>query len=370
MDPITHALSGALLASSVKKRATSQFSVKTSLPTWKWVLVLAVAAMSPDIDILLEQISNVATLTDRRGITHSLLGLPLMALFVGGLFTLVFRDRARFSTYLLLSALGIALHILFDLLNAFGVMLFAPLSFQRFDLGITFIIDLWLALLMLLGLAASLVWRRSRIPALVMSGCVLLYLATMFWAKSAAEKFAQASTTSATAFADSPSTVPVTSAVYPRPLSPFNWTVVLKRDGEYRVSHVNVLSTTPIVANADSGFITTIRSQFLPMSLARWKGETLMDKEKSDASPIVARAWNHPDFAFFRTFAPMPAFIKVETNANGQCAFFHDLRFVSPGRDEHPFSYGVCFLGDVAKVYQFAYDGQHQLVPHPRRLLF
>lgn len=379
MDPVTHALSGALLASAAKRRAASRGNdvltgTRAPLATWKWVLVLAVAAMSPDVDILLEQISNIATLTDRRGITHSLIGLPFMALIVGGLFTLIFRDRARFLHYVAIAAVGVALHIVFDLINAFGVMLFAPFSFQRFDWGITFIIDVWLGLMMLCGLIASLVWRRSRVPAMVASALVLGYFATMWWAKMRAEEFARASARTLM-----PMSLPTDVSInaYPRPLSPFNWTIVLGHAEQYRIAHVNLLAASPITVTADAGLITRVRAQFKPLQYAEWKLATRFGATGDVASSALAqRAWSHPDFAFFRSFAEAPAYMSTPTlpsSKYGQCAFFEDLRFVSPGREAHPFRYGVCFASEAnadAKVYRYADDGQHALVPHPRRLLF
>jgi hypothetical protein len=32
----------------------------------------------------------------------------------------------------------------------------------------------------------------------------------------------------------------------------------------------------------------------------------------------------------------------VETHGADRCAWFHDLRFVTPGRTPTPFQYGVC----------------------------
>jgi inner membrane protein len=369
MDPITHALSGALLASVFRRRARASAGPRntagapTPLPHWKWVLVLTVAAMSPDIDILLEQLSIVATLTDRRGITHSLLGLPVLAIFVGGLLALVLGERRRVRGFIGLAALGIALHIAFDLINAFGVMLLAPLSFRRFDLGITFIVDLWLALLLLAGLIASSIWKRTRVPALVAWGVVLTYFAVMFWAKSVAEHFGRASAT--TLF---PQTAAPRVTVYPRPLSPFNWTVLVRTPAEYQLTHVNVVSDKVIELKPDAGFINRVRSAFTPLEKATWRPVATFGDTASLAA--VERVWAHADFAFFRDFADAPAFMKAESNSFGDCVFFEDLRFRSPGRETHPFRYGMCFKPEGGKVFRFTDDGNHTLVPHPRRLLF
>jgi inner membrane protein len=394
MDPLTHALTGALLASAAKKRADARRSVlpdepptpqgsseapanraSSGIATWKVVLVLAVAAMSPDVDILLEQISNIATLTDRRGITHSVIGIPLMAILVGGVFTLAFRDRKNWARYLLIAGAGIALHIVFDLINAFGVMLLAPFSWQRFDFGITFIIYLWLGGLLLAGVMASLMWRRSRVPAIAAWCAIAIYFGAMIAGKWMAQDFAKTSLPTAFEIQSIQpdqlnKEVAVAFDVFPRPLSPFHWTVVMKRGDDYRVAHVNVVRSTPAVAAADAGLFARIRAAFVPKAQAQWSSFT----EYGSADVAFAqRAFAHSDMAFFRAFAKMPAFMKQEEGALGRCAFFQDLQFLSPGREAHPFRYGVCFSGTEgkdAKVYRYADDGNHEFVPHPRRLLF
>jgi inner membrane protein len=54
-----------------------------------------------------------------------------------------------------LSALGVALHVLFDLVNSFGVVLLWPFTPRRFELASVFIIDLWIWFSMLAPLAAG-----------------------------------------------------------------------------------------------------------------------------------------------------------------------------------------------------------------------
>jgi inner membrane protein len=49
-----------------------------------------------------------------------------------------------------------------------------------------------------------------------------------------------------------------------------------------------------------------------------------------------------PSFAFFRWFAAYPAFLRSEIADAAGCVWFHDLRFVTPGRAGTPFQYGLC----------------------------
>ena len=161
MDTLTHALSGALIA-----RIVAPSQARPGAPTTReLVMAGTVAAVFPDTDILTTLISPLTYLTLHRGVTHSFLLLPLWAVLLAWLMGLATRKRAAWRSYLLVCALGIGIHILGDWITSFGTMFLAPLSRTRFALGTTFIIDLVFTGIILAGLLASLLWRRSRIPA-------------------------------------------------------------------------------------------------------------------------------------------------------------------------------------------------------------
>jgi inner membrane protein len=71
MDTLTHALSGALLA-----RATTGIE-KPALPLGRRIGIGFMVAAFPDIDVVATWISPLAYLYHHRGVTHSLLMLPL-----------------------------------------------------------------------------------------------------------------------------------------------------------------------------------------------------------------------------------------------------------------------------------------------------
>jgi inner membrane protein len=72
-------------------------------------------------------------------------------------------------------ALALGVHIAGDLITSFGTIIFAPLSDARYAWGTTFIIDLWVTGIIAAGLLASVLWRRSRVPAMA-AGLVLVCL--------------------------------------------------------------------------------------------------------------------------------------------------------------------------------------------------
>src|SRR6185503_8413291 len=160
MDTLTHALSGALLG-----RATAPRPGPDSLSTGRRMAVGMMAAAFPDIDFVVSYLSPVAYLHHHRGITHSLILLPLWALLIAGLCVFIWRRDRNWRAYYGVAALGLGAHIVGDLITSFGTMIYAPFSDARVGWGTTFIIDLWFTAIILVGLAVSGLWRRSRVPA-------------------------------------------------------------------------------------------------------------------------------------------------------------------------------------------------------------
>ena len=91
MDTLTHALSGALLA-----RATAG-SEKPALPLGRRVAVGALVAAFPDLDIVATWLSPLAYLYHHRGVTHSLVMLPLWTVLLAWLFAWIWRGGPRFG---------------------------------------------------------------------------------------------------------------------------------------------------------------------------------------------------------------------------------------------------------------------------------
>src|SRR5687768_7449329 len=104
MDTLTHALSGALIA-----RATAPRSPTIStLPVGRRMWVGAAAAAFPDLDFITGYLTPLAYLHHHRGITHSLILLPLWAALVALIFAAVWRFRLPWRAYLGIAAIGIS----------------------------------------------------------------------------------------------------------------------------------------------------------------------------------------------------------------------------------------------------------------------
>ncbi|MFM9968710.1 MAG: metal-dependent hydrolase [Burkholderiales bacterium] len=336
MDTLTHALSGALFA-----RAITPAKLRPSdPPIWQRMTLCAVAAAFPDSDIVVNFFSSYYYLLHHRGATHSILLLPLWALFLAGLAALCFRRPEGWRTYAGISALGIAAHIVGDLITSYGTIIFAPLSNERFAWGTTFIIDLWFTGIILAGLIGGWIWKVSRAPAVAASVLLIAYVgAQAVWRSQAiefGEQYARAQGINAAQV-----------TVQPGAVLPLNWMVMVEKNGDYRYAFVNLkradIATDP---GPEGGFIARLDASFNPLSDAIWNRASLLGASTEDA-PLVREAWMSPEMDFFRWFAQYPALLRVErdnpdNNLAAECVWFHDLRFTRPGNTFNPFRFGLC----------------------------
>jgi inner membrane protein len=330
MDTITHALSGALVA-----RVAAPSKTLPAAPTTPELMTAgALAAMFPDCDILAAFISPLTYLTAHRGLTHSFLLLPLWTVLLALLIGLATRKLPAWRAYLPVCALGVGIHILGDWITSFGTMFLAPVSRHRFALGTTFIIDLVFTGIIVAGLLASLLWRKSRVPAaaalVVLSG----YVALQGWLRQDAIDLGER-------YARDNGLIGAQVDVLPRPPLPSNWTVVVSGDEEYRFAHVNLwLGSVPDLAQ-DAGLIGRMHAAFLPSAKAVWEARTRFGLSEADHR-LALDAWSQREFAVYRWFAELPALYRIDHGDRSTCVWFEDLRFLVPGRAVSPFRYGLC----------------------------
>jgi hypothetical protein len=114
-------------------------------------------------------VGPVEYVLSHRGVTHSLLLLPAWALLYSWILAKLLREPGGWRALYGVTALALGAHIAGDLITSFGTMIFAPLSDWRAGIGTTFIIDLWLSGILLAGLGLSILFRHTRIPAVVAS---------------------------------------------------------------------------------------------------------------------------------------------------------------------------------------------------------
>lgn len=335
MDTVTHALSGALVGRLLATR-------QSALTPLQAVVVGTCAATFPDSDVVLQYVSELAYLRGHRGITHSLILMPLWAVLIAWLTAKAF-TRTRHTPgawrYFYWPALaGIFVHILGDLITQFGTMIWAPFSDTRYGLATTFIIDLMLTGFIVAGLIASAIWREHRTPAVIAACAVLAWVMLSalgrYEALQAGERYARAQGLNS-AMIDAA----------PRPASPFNWTVIVKNGEQYHWAHLNTRRNAVLPVDASSHFIRRLSAPYVPVAQAQWQVSTQFGTDAATQA-LAREVWAHPHFAFYRWFARFPVLqgieIRSHTQGTERCAWFKDMRFAFPGRDVVPFRYGLC----------------------------
>src|SRR5438132_7735000 len=245
MDTLTHALSGALLA-----RATASEEPR-AIP--RRIAAGFFACAAPDLDFVFGYAGPVQYLLNHRGITHSLVLLPLWALGLSWLLAKILREPRGWKALYGISALAIALHIAGDVITSYGTMILAPLSDWRAQIGTTFIVDLWFSGIIAAGLAASAVLRRSRWPAVAATALLVAYFGFQYLQKEKAVEFGER-------YAPSPGLGGAAVNVQPRPVSPCHWTVFLAGAEAHRFAHGNLIREEPRVYRPGDGFIAMLDS--------------------------------------------------------------------------------------------------------------
>ena len=300
MDNLTHTLSAVALSQAGLHR-------KTRFAT----LTLIVAANLPDLDIVSRLWGNATYLRYHRGLTHSILGVSLLAFplaltiyFLGGKAKPKPGPHISFRWLLILAWIGTASHLLIDFTNSYGVRPFLPFSPRWYAWDIMYIFDpLLLAFLCfglglpwLLRLVSEEVGARKSRPAwgAVFSLCALVF----FWGlRDVAHRrilaFLEAHTYS--------EQNPLRVGAFPSAFNPFEWTGVVETDAAYEVLPTNALD-----------------SDVDPRSAQQFR--------KPEASAALDAALKTRTGRIFMDFARFP-WAQTEENDEGFDLQIRDLRF-------------------------------------------
>jgi inner membrane protein len=286
------------------------------------------ACAAPDLDFVVGFVGPVEYLLHHRGVTHSVLVAPLWALPLAWVLAKILRAPGGWRELYTVCLTCLLLHIAGDWITSFGTMVFAPFSTLRAGIGATFIIDLWFSGIILAGLAASALWRRSRVPAILATALLAGYVCWQWTLKQEALAFARG-------YAESRGMQGAELRAYPRAVSSYNWTVMVSDARRHHLAHVNLRRERPRFFRPGDGFVAMLDAPFQPLAEARWE-----TRERYGPGEAGRAAFEAPPFAFFRWFADAPAY--EQSTDGGACHWFADLRFLNPGRDWLPFRFAVC----------------------------
>jgi inner membrane protein len=283
MDNLTHTLTGFALA-------RSGLSEKTRGAT----LAVVLASNLPDVDLVTTVFGSTSYLEHHRGISHSIVGAPLLALALAVLLRAVLRG-SRFGWLAACALIGAFGHVFLDLWTSYGTRALLPFDRTWYAWDTVFIVDPWVLLILLVGLFLT---RRLPHPsqvAAVTLGLVLSY------AGARGVLHAQALAQAAARVPTGPS---ARVAALPDPIDPFRWRVLADSGDAYWTGELNL----------------------------RGGSQRLRRREKHAEDSVVAQARAGSEVAgIFLDFARFP-WLEVEAVPEGTAVIWTDLRYENPVR--------------------------------------
>src|SRR4051812_50138480 len=93
------------------------------------------ACAAPDLDFVAGFAGPVSYLLNHRGVTHSLILLPLWALGLSWLLSRILREPGGWRALYAITALALGAHIAGDLVTSHGTMILAPVPHERRPTG-------------------------------------------------------------------------------------------------------------------------------------------------------------------------------------------------------------------------------------------
>lgn len=166
MDSITQAALGASISGALAGKTLGR----------SILLIGALLATLPDLDVLIDYGTAVANFTQHRGFSHSLFVLAPLSLLLAALLWR-WKPELGFPRWLLLTALVLMTHPLLDTFTTYGTQLFWPLG-RPLAISSIFIIDPLYTLPLLFGCTVFLL----RPPALrAITASLLLSTAYLGW---------------------------------------------------------------------------------------------------------------------------------------------------------------------------------------------
>ena len=308
MDTLSHGLAGSVLSRAFTDRPEARAAF--------WVG--AIAAMVPDLDVIFLS-SRIEYLRDHRSWTHSFIVLPLLALLIALAAKAMLR-RAPLSTLWLVSALGLASHIVFDWVTSFGEMFWTPISRHRYQLDWVFILDPVFSAIVVASLVLALIFRaRARRITAVGSLLLLLYIGFC--------GLVHARAVAAWRRVD-PAPTGSKVAAMPQFLSPFRWLGLTDRGDAIDVAFFDVGPfakgvTDPQPPRRWSEVLRSLSDFYPPPARAK-----IRRYEKPPPSPALAAARGLPDWKIYLAFARFPL-ETVDAEPNGDTSVYvQDLRFL------------------------------------------
>jgi len=300
MDNLTHTLTAVAISQTGLNRRT-RFAT----------LTVILGANVPDIDIVAGLKNGTAYLRYHRGITHSFVGIIVIAVILWGVMSWMVRrlnpkpGLPLSDRWLFLAAfLGTSSHLLLDFTNAYGIRPFPPFSGRWYAWDIMFIFDPLLVVILALSLGVPWLLRLvseevgTPRPTLARGAVFALSALVALWGLRDFAHGRALSILDSRTYSDQN---PVRLGAFPLPANPFNWTGVVETETAFHIAKVNAM---------DSGNPPEILQVF----------------RKPEASPALDAALKTETGRVLMDFARFP-WGQVEKTEDGFRVSVCDLRF-------------------------------------------
>lgn len=214
MDPVTHTLSGFVVGKTISKNKTI-------------IAIILISSLIPDIDIVLRLHSRELFLMYHRGITHGIGALFLFPLLPA----IIFRKKLGFLKVYAFSFIAYGLHLFLDLTNQYGTKILSPFDWNSYNLSLTFIIDPYVLLPLLVVVLLSLKFKKQAKFLYILSMVfIALYIGTKVYLKAEARDFLKQKIEAHQ------------YRVYPLPNDFLRWWFVAKHSDEYITGFVDLFT--------------------------------------------------------------------------------------------------------------------------------
>jgi inner membrane protein len=324
LEPLTHFLTGACLG-------RAGFNRKTALATTTMVL----AAEAPDIDVVGYVRGSVFGFAHHRGITHSFIGVPLVAALVLGVVYLLYRfkyrggrrhtlPQPRWGLLYWFGCLAALSHILLDFTNNYGVRPFTPFYPHWYSWDIVFILEPTLMLCLIAGLTVPWLFGlvheeigvKRRGPRGQLGAILALIGVVAVWMVRDFEHRRAVAALEARVYEG---VDPIRVSAFPYWADPFKWMGVVETENFFQSMHVNSLGPE---VDPDNQAQIRYKPEETPVTLAA-KGTYL------------GRVYL--DWAQY----PITETERLVSPPGGYIVRFHDLRFMYPERKSRPLTSAV-----------------------------
>jgi inner membrane protein len=329
MEPVTHFLTGACLG-------RAGFNRKTALVT----LTMTLACEAPDVDMVAYFGGSTYGFAQHRGITHTLIGIPIVSALVVALVFIGYKvyrrwrpvehrpasesapPPIRWGLLYLLALVAGYVHLLLDFTNNYGVRPFYPFSDRWYSWDIVFIVEpvilviliAGLVLPSLFGLINSEIGVRRRGLRGRGGAIAALVLLLVVWGFRDYQHRRAVNAMSALLYQNEPAT---RIGAYPYHTNPFKWHGVVETDAFFQTMRVD-----------------SLRPEVDP------DGRTLMSYNSPETEITKAAKNTYLGRVYFNwAYFPLIEVEKREHSVGSDyIVHFRDLRFAYPERKTTPLS--------------------------------